>query len=92
MRVHTFGAVSSPSCANFALRHVTEDSGMQDPTAKDAILNNFYVDDMLNSDDKVETVKHAVIAVLELYESGGFNLTKFVCKEKDVMEFIPLEK
>ena len=92
MRVHTFGAVSSPSCANFALRHVIEDSDMQDPAAKDAILNNFYVDDMLNSDDKVETVKHTVAAVQELCESGGFNLTKFVCKEKDVMESIPLEK
>ena len=44
-------AISSPSCANFALRQVVADNNAHDSDAADAILNNFYVDDMLKSDD-----------------------------------------
>ena len=36
MKVHLFGAVCSPSCANFALRKTAE---------VEAVFNNFYVDD-----------------------------------------------
>lgn len=92
MRVHIFGAVSSPSCANFALRQVVVDNNAQNSSAGDVILNNFYVDDMLRSDDDLETVKSTVASVQELCATGGFNLTKFVCNEREIMDSIPPEK
>lgn len=50
MTVHLFGATSSPSCANFALRKCAEDNIKQfNPQAVNTILNNFYVDDCLTS-------------------------------------------
>lgn len=48
--VHLFGVVSSPSCANFALKKTAED----DKTSFDheivrTVKLNFYVDDCLKS-------------------------------------------
>lgn len=50
MTVHLFGAVSSPSCANYAPRRTAEDNRRHlRPEVVDTILNNFYVDDCLKS-------------------------------------------
>lgn len=45
MVLHLFGATSSPSCANFALKKKMEDAkDKMTTTAVKADLNNFYVD------------------------------------------------
>ena len=50
MNVHLFGAVSSPSCANFGLRKTAEDHTKEfDPETIDTIRRNFYMDDCLKS-------------------------------------------
>ena len=50
MRVHLFGAVSSPSCANFALRKTAEDNLHEfDFEVINTVKRNFYVDDCLKS-------------------------------------------
>ncbi|KAL7840982.1 hypothetical protein SRHO_G00246730 [Serrasalmus rhombeus] len=50
MTVHLFGAVSSPSCACYALRKTAEDNKHMFPTEViDSVHNNFYVDDFLKS-------------------------------------------
>lgn len=44
MRVHLFGAVSSPSCANYALRRTAEDNASEFPPEVISTVNhNFYV-------------------------------------------------
>ena len=49
MLVHLFGATSSPSCSNFALRRGADDNrGEFSQEAVDTIKRNFYVDDCLN--------------------------------------------
>ena len=46
MTVHLFGAVSSPSCANFAMWRNMEDHKQEfSPNVANTILTNFYVDD-----------------------------------------------
>ena len=46
MTVHLFGAVSSPSCANFAIRKNAEDLKHEFPSnVVNTVLRNFYVDD-----------------------------------------------
>lgn len=50
MTVHLFGAVSSPSCANFVLRKTADDNeGKVDSEVLSTIRNNLYVDDCLKS-------------------------------------------
>lgn len=48
MMAHLFGATSSPSCANFALRKCAEDNrGHFSEEAMGKILHSFYVDEWL---------------------------------------------
>ena len=50
MLVHLFGATSSPSCANFCLRHTANEFGhLYHPTISKVVDRNFYVDDCLIS-------------------------------------------
>ena len=50
MMVHLFGATSSPSCANFALRRTAEDNQQEfSKEAVNSVKDNFYVDDCLKS-------------------------------------------
>jgi hypothetical protein len=56
MTVHLFGATSSPSVCNFALKRIAKEYGRQyDKQASETIQKNMYVDDCLvssESDDK----------------------------------------
>lgn len=46
MTVHLFGAVSSPSCASFALQKTAEDNQSEfKPEVCQSVKQNFYVDD-----------------------------------------------
>ena len=49
MKVYIFGAVCSPSCANFTLCKTTEDNQVHG-----AVLNNFYVVDYERKDCDVD--------------------------------------
>ena len=50
MPVHLFGATSSPSCANFALKKTADDYEEEfGAQAANFIRHNFYVDDGLKS-------------------------------------------
>ena len=92
MCVHLFGAISSPSCANFALHQAVGDNRSGDPIVYDVINSNFYVDDMLRSEDTPEVAIQTIASVTGACERAGFNLTKFVCKEPLVIASIPTER
>ena len=50
MCVHIFGAKSSPSCCNYALRRTATDNESDfDQKTLDIVKRNFYVDDCLVS-------------------------------------------
>ena len=46
---HVFGAKSSPTCANYALKQVGTDNEDELPFAAKAIHNKFYMDDLIKS-------------------------------------------
>ena len=90
MKVHLFGATSSPACANFALKKCAEDFGhlFKEETVN-KVLNCFYVDDCLVS---VQTEEEAVTLYGELAalcSKGGFCLTKWLSNRPKVLESIP---
>ena len=90
MLVHLFGATSSPSYANFALRKTADDNANDfDPSISDIVKKKFYVDDCLKSvPDDQEGVKVAK-KLPELLSRGGFHLTKWASNSAVVIESIP---
>jgi len=91
MTVHLFGAVSSPSCASFALLKTALDNETRFGThVAETICRNFYVDDMLKSVADVPTAISLVSAVQQMCASGGFRLTKFVTNSPKVLKTVSL--
>ena len=55
MKVHVFGAASSPACANYALQQTAKDNDLLFPQdVIGTVLENFYMDDCLKSVDSAE--------------------------------------
>ena len=80
---HIFGAKDSPTCANYALQRTARDNAREYPEAAKAVLENFYMDDYL---DSVESPERALIRskeLVHLLHLGGFKLTKFVSNVPD---------
>ena len=76
MCVHLFGATSSPSCCNFALRKAAEDHQEEfDQDAARTLKRNFYVDDLLKSYRAVLAAISSIPKVRSMTGAGGFNLT-----------------
>ncbi|KAL3970370.1 KRAB domain-containing zinc finger protein [Sarotherodon galilaeus] len=93
MKVHLFGAASSPGCANFGLKHLaTEGQDRFNQSTVKFIRRNFYVDDGLvsvRSDvEAIELIKEA----RELCSAGKLRLHKFISNRKKVLESIPKEE
>lgn len=92
MTVHLFGAMSSPRCANFALKFTAdqyeETCGSE---AVDFMRQNFYVDDGLKSVESVEQAKDLIKNSKSLCQKGGFRLHKFTSNSKEVMNSVPQE-
>ena len=78
MTVHLFGATSSPSCANFALKQTANDfEGEYGEQAAEFIRKDFYVDDGLKSVPTTASAVELVKKVKAMSHQGGFNLHKF---------------
>ena len=93
MTVHLFGAVSSPSCANFPMRRNAEDHKHEfSPDVANTILRNFYVDDCLKSSSSSSAAVKHVADLRKLMLIGGFNLTKWVSNDRHVLESNPPEE
>ena len=92
MKVHLFGASSSPGCVNFGLRRAADD-GEQDFGADAAafIRKNFYVDDSLKSVATVPEAIELIRASQAICDKAGLRLHKIVSNKKEVLEAIPFE-
>ena len=86
---HLFGATSSPSCANFALKKTADDYEEEfGAQAANFIRHNFYVDDGLKSVPTVEEALNLVKNVKQMCSKGGFNLYRFLSNSKEVKTYI----
>ena len=92
MLVHIFGAVSSPSCATYALLKTADDNqGLYPDEVINTIRHNFYVDDCLKSVSFVQQAISLYQQLTEVCARGGFRLNKWVCNERTVLSQIPKE-
>ncbi|XP_074648981.1 uncharacterized protein LOC141904301 [Tubulanus polymorphus] len=89
MKVHLFGATSSPSVCNFALRRTAIDN--QDNFSKmatETVMKNFYVDDLLKSVELESIGSSLIKEVVNLLMLGGFRLTKIASNSRAIIEEI----
>ena len=90
MEVHLFGATSSPSCSNFALRRTAEDNkGEFSEEVVKTVKRNFYVDDCLKSLKSAEDAVEFVDQLQDILSKGGFRLAKWSSNRSEVMDSIP---
>ncbi|XP_068758050.1 uncharacterized protein [Montipora capricornis] len=89
MKVHLFGATSSPGCASYALKHLANQERVTYPTAAHFIIHDFYVDDGLTSVESKEEAKELIEGAREVCRRGGLRLHKFIANDRSVMESIP---
>lgn len=93
MRVHLFGAASSPGCANYGLKHLASlGQGRYDEDTVKFIQRNFYVDDGLASVESEREAIHMVKEARELCSTGKLRLHKFISNSKKVLATIPREE
>ena len=72
---HIFGAKDSSTCANYALQRTAQDNVSQYPEAAKVVLENFYMDDYLDSVESPERALKRSKKLVHLLHLGGFKLT-----------------
>ena len=93
MMVHLFGAASSPSCANFALRKTADDNSDDFGKAiSDIVMKNFYVGDCLKSAKDEDEGMNVASSLSCFLNRGGFRLTKWVSNSAKVTESVSEEE
>ena len=88
---HVFGARSSPTCANYALKRVGLDNEEVYPIASKAIRNNFYMDDFIKSVETPEEAKEVFSQLRHLLSQHGFQITKWISNSDEFCEAISVD-
>ena len=93
MTVHLFGAVSSPSCASYALRKTADDSRSEflDGVVQ-SVKQNFYVDDCLKSSATEEEAIQMIGGLTALCQKGSFILEKWISTSRVVLQAIKVDQ
>ena len=92
MKVHLFGASSSPGCANFGLRRAADDGEEEFGTDAAAFIRkDFYVDDGLKSVSTVPEAIQLIKASQAICSKACLRLHKIVSNKKEVLEAFPVD-
>ncbi|KAK3730393.1 hypothetical protein QZH41_015611, partial [Actinostola sp. cb2023] len=92
MKVHLFGAASSPGCANFGLKRAADDGEEEFGTQAAAFIrDDFYVDDGLKSTPTVSEAINLIESSKAICAKAGMRLHKLTCNSKEVLQAIPIE-
>ena len=86
---HVFGAKCSPTCAIYVLQACAHDNLKDYPHLQKLVLNNFYMDDFYEAVDSKEEAHQLIKDLSSMLQRGGFNLTKWVTTDKEILANIP---
>ena len=92
MRVHLFGATSSPGCANYGLKYLANTQKEQYPLGAAFIQHNFYVDDGLASKESAAEAINLIAEACDIRFNCGIRLHKFISNSREVLESVPLSE
>lgn len=85
MNVMVFGASCSPSCSQFVKNVNAERFSEEMPLAVEAIKNNHYVDDWLQSVEGDQEAVNLANQVINIHNKGGFEIRNFLSNSSFVM-------
>ena len=89
MTVHTFGCISSPNCANYAIKRTPDNHRHEfGDEISHIVKRDFYVDDFVHSSEISTEASARLTKVKNLCKRGGFNLTQFISKSRGVLSTI----
>lgn len=86
MSVMIFGACCSPTSAQYVKNINAEKFKNKFPRACDSIINNHYMDDMLDSVDDEEQAVRLAKEVRQIHAYGGFNIRGWISNKRVVTE------
>lgn len=89
MNVMIFGAVSSPSMAQFVKNEHVKD--LDDKEIKDAIEKYHYVDDYLDGAPTVELAIEKVKKVIDIHKSAGFEMVNWISNSSIILDALPAQ-
>lgn len=89
MKVHLFGAVSSPGCANYGLKYLAKENSHSHQVGSQFVTRDFYVDDGVTSTETVEKAIQLAHEAREICAKGGLRLHKFVSNNHAVLQSLP---
>lgn len=92
MKVHLFGAASSPGCANYGMKYLACQNEREYPAAASFIKKNFYVDDGLISVKNVDAAIKLIQEARNVCAKGKLRLHKFMSNNRTVLESIPVSE
>ena len=93
MKVHLFGAGSSPGCANFGLKKAADDGETEyGKEAAEFIRRDVYVDDGLKSVPNVEEAVTLIKASQGICARAGLKLHKIMPNKREVLKVFPIEE
>lgn len=87
LTVHLFGATTSSSIANFALKKSVE--FCKDQTVKELVEKSFYVDDLMASFPDEKTAVKSMHGLKKQLKNHGFNLTAISSNSKQLIRATP---
>nr|XP_034836332.1 uncharacterized protein LOC117992727 [Maniola hyperantus] len=71
------------------VRQLAEDSIDRYPLAANEATNHMYMDDYINSIDGFEKAKETYHEMVNMFNAGGFNLTKWISNDTKLLSEIP---
>lgn len=88
MMVVTFGLTCSPSQAQFIKNKNAMEFISEYPEAVNTIVNNHYVDDMLDCEHTLEAAEKRINEVKLIHKKGGFEIRNFLSNSKELLQRI----
>lgn len=85
----TYGTASAPYLATKTLQQIAEDHRELYPAAVDAVVEDFYVDDILSGAADVESAIILRQQVSAMLGSAGFTLKKWASNSQAVLQDVP---
>lgn len=86
LEVMTFGANCSPASAQFVKNKNASEFKDIFPRAVDSIINNHYVDDMLDCQDSDQEMIQLINEVKQIHKHGGFEIRNFLSNSTAVKQ------
>jgi hypothetical protein len=85
----TYGMACAPYLAIRVLQQLAEDEKTNFPLGAQALLNDFYMDDVLSGADDLESASLKQEQLTRILRAGCFELRKWASNRPELLEHIP---